>query len=56
MHCVTWPVYFSLEIQGTWEVGANRGDRRREIGEKCGTEYGGNISEKSRGHTSKYLK
>ncbi len=46
---------FSSEIQGTREVGANRGDRRRKIGEKCGAEYGGNISEKSGGHTSKYL-
>lgn len=54
IHCVAWLIYFSLEIQGTWEIGANRRDWRRKSGEKCGAEYGGNISEKSWGHTSKY--
>lgn len=46
-------MYLSLEIQGVWEVGANRGDRRRKIGEKSGAEHGGDVSEKSGGHTSK---
>lgn len=46
-------IYFSSEIQGIWEIGANRGDRRRKTGEKSGAEYGGNISEKGGGYTSK---